>query len=151
LNTQLRWSRDCVDISHLIARNTRIYWYVKRIISNKVKKDSKRKCLTLIESLCNLHVKQYDSTWRDNKDILTLRFRAFRRDTCCTHNKLEILQQENFVELIKMIERIRYLQAWLKLSVIWRWLSDLKWELFEEVQILMFFDERALKLIVGLA
>jgi hypothetical protein len=51
--------------------------------------------------------------------------------------------------VIKLIERIRYLQAWPKSSVIWRWLSGLKWELFaafSRVELLMFFDERALSI-----
>jgi hypothetical protein len=50
-------------------------------------------------------------------------------------------------KFIKLIKRFRFLQVWLKLSDIWRCLSSLKWELFEafsKVEILMFFDKRAL-------
>ncbi len=45
-----------------------------------------------------------------------------------------------------MIKRFRFLQVWFKTSDIWRWLSDLKIELFEAFQILMFFDEWTLNI-----
>jgi hypothetical protein len=51
-------------------------------------------------------------------------------------------------EFIKLIKRFRILQVWLKSSDIRRWLSGLKSELFEafsKVEVLMFFDKRALK------
>jgi hypothetical protein len=51
-------------------------------------------------------------------------------------------------EFIKLIKRFWILQEWVKSSDIWRWLSGLKWELFEafsKVEVLMFFDERTLK------
>jgi hypothetical protein len=52
------------------------------------------------------------------------------------------------VAKIKLIKRFWYLQEWLKSSDIWRWLSDLKWELFKalsKVKILMFSDKRVKK------
>jgi hypothetical protein len=57
------------------------------------------------------------------------------------------LTKYKVAEFIKLIKRFRFLQVWLKSSDIWRWLSDLKWELFEafsKVEILMFFDKRTL-------
>jgi hypothetical protein len=62
-------------------------------------------------------------------------------------------QQANYMILkkvakfIKLIKRFWYLQLRLKSSNIWRWLSGLKWELFQtlsKVEILMFFDEQTL-------
>jgi hypothetical protein len=64
-------------------------------------------------------------------------------------------QQENHMiskkvaKFIKLIKRFRILQVWLKSSDIWRWLSGLKSELFEafsKVEVLMFFDKRALSI-----
>ncbi len=54
----------------------------------------------------------------------------------------------NAAKFIKLIKRFRFLQIWLKPNDIWRWLSDLKWELFEafsKIENLMFFDKQALK------
>jgi hypothetical protein len=65
LTTQLRWPPSWVDhpaaeirliILHMIANDTRVYWYVKHTIPNEAKKGPKRKCLALTESPCNLHV-----------------------------------------------------------------------------------------------
>jgi hypothetical protein len=68
---------------------------------------------------------------------------------CCTHIEQITWFSKNFAELTKLIKRTRYLQVWPETSDIWRWLSDLKWELFEafsEVEILMFFDKRTLSI-----
>jgi hypothetical protein len=51
-------------------------------------------------------------------------------------------------KFIKLIKRFRILQEWLKTSDIWRDYQSWKWALFEvfsKVDILMFFDKRALK------
>jgi hypothetical protein len=53
---------------------------------------------------------------------------------------------KKFAKFIKLIKRFRYLQVWLNLIDIWRWLSSLKVRAFSKVEILMFFDERALSI-----
>ncbi len=67
-------------------------------------------------------------------------YMLYSRQTCR-------LTKYKLAKFIKLIKRFRFLQVWLKLSDIWRCLSDLKWELFEtfsKVEILMFFDKRTL-------
>jgi sensor histidine kinase YesM len=61
--------------------------------------------------------------------------------------QVNLIISKDFARFTKLIKRFRFLQVWFKSSDNWRWLSSLKWELFEtfsKVEIVMFFDKRAL-------
>jgi hypothetical protein len=86
------------------------------------------------------HFFEYMNTSLEYRDTLR-EYMLYSRQTC----RFITYKVAKFIKLIK---RFRFLQVWLKLSDIWRCLSDLKWELFEafsKIEILMFFDKRTLK------
>jgi hypothetical protein len=116
--------------------------------------------VALYEGTCNLHIWLSTANptplWipqQPPSDTATPVIKKVRRKhylfTCCTRSLLISWFQKKLAEFIKLIKRFWYLQVCLQSSDIWRWLSGLKWELFEafsKVEILMFFGKRALTL-----